>query len=87
MVQICFDDNLVCKYDCDADTNHEYVGVDDDIDVVVLIVLMTTMMVIMTMRRRRMMTVLANSQGSLRRAGRWFRSHIQTSLAMGLLPP
>ena len=86
VVQICFDDDLVCKYDCDADTNHEYVGVDDDIDVVVLIVLMTTMMVIMKMRRRRM-TVLANSQGSLRRAGRWFRSHIQTSLAMGLLPP
>ena len=64
MVQICFDDDLVCKYDCDADTNHEYVGVDDDIDVVVLIVLMTTMMVIMTIRRRRRMTVLANSQGS-----------------------
>ena len=87
MVQICFDDDLVCKYDCDADTNHEYVGVGDDIDVVVLIVLMTTMIVIMTMRRRRRMTVLANSQSSLRRAGRWFRSHIQTSLAMGLLPP
>ena len=53
---------------------------------VVMMLLMLTMMVMMTMRRRSM-TVLANSQGSLRRAGRWFRSHIQTSLAVGLLPP
>ena len=53
----------------------------------VVMMLLMKVMVMMQMRRRRRMTVLANSQGSLRRAGRWFRSHIQTSLAMGLLPP
>ena len=53
---------------------------------VLMMLLMLTMVLMMTMRRMRL-TVLANSQGSLRRAGRWFGSHIQTSLAMGLLPP